>query len=156
MGGPPDFLQPTVGAESGARTGKMGQQPVKPGERRFHHIGLRAFESQPEENFVEATRVWVTDPAKDSNKIEWLRYEPDSFLGDDFKDTPHVAWVVDDIGPWIEGKQIAIEPFDVGDPPFATVVFVWEDGMISEYMAFKEGAVWFDPEDAGTSRAARG
>lgn len=132
----------------------MGQDAVKPGERRFHHIGLRAFEPQPEENFVEATRVWVTDPAKSPNTIEWLRYEPDSCLDDEFKDTPHVAWVVDNIDPWIDGKKIAIEPFDVGDPPFVHVAFIWEDGMISEYMAFVPGAVWFDPSDAATARAS--
>lgn len=132
----------------------MGDNTPKPGERRFHHIGLRAFEPQPEENFVEATRVWVTDPAKSANKIEWLRYEPDSYLDDTFKNTPHVAWVVDDIEPWIKDKTIAIAPFDVGDPPFVHVAFVWEDGMISEYMAFVPGAVWFDPSDAGTQRAS--
>ena len=30
--------------------------------RTFHHVGLRAMHPQPGENFVEATRVWVTDP----------------------------------------------------------------------------------------------
>lgn len=131
----------------------MGTPDIKPGERQFHHIGLRAFDPQPDENFVEATRVWVTDPKDSPNMIEWLRYEPDSYLGDDFKDTPHVAWIVSELDPWIDGKKIAIEPFDVGDPAFARVAFVWEDGMISEYMAFKPGAEWFDDSDAGTERA---
>lgn len=122
------------------------------GTRQFHHVGLRAMDPLPGENFVESTRVWVTDPNKHPQRIEYLRYEPDSYLDDRFKDTPHVAWVVDDIVPWIEGKEIAIAPFDVGDPPFSRVAFVWEEGMISEYMAFKPGAVWFDPHDAGTGR----
>jgi hypothetical protein len=130
----------------------MAEPRVKPGERRFHHIGLRAVDPQPDENFVESTRVWVTDPNEHPNRIEWLRYEPDSYLSDEFKDSPHVAYVVDDVGPWIEGKEIAIPPFEVGDPPFATVVFVWEDGWISEYMAFKPGQAWFDPNDAAKSR----
>lgn len=134
----------------------MSQKPVAEGERRFHHVGLRAYEPQPDENFVESTRVWVTDPNSHPNRIEWLRYEPDSYLSEEFRNVPHVAYVVDDIGPWIEGKKIAIEPFEVGDPPFATVVFVWEDGWVSEYMAFKPGAVWFDPEDAAKERAPRG
>lgn len=122
------------------------------GTRAFHHVGLRAMDPQPDENFVEATRVWVTDPNAHPQRIEWLRYEPDSYLDEKFKNTPHVAWVVDDIEPWIAGKEIAIAPFEVGDPPFATVVFIWEEGMISEYMAFKPGSVWFDPNDAGTER----
>ncbi|MDQ2654819.1 MAG: hypothetical protein M3Z20_17430 [Chloroflexota bacterium] len=123
------------------------------GTRRFHHVGLRAMEPQPGENFVAATRVWVTDPNAHPQRIEYLRYEPDSYLDDRFKDTPHVAWVVDDIGPWIAGREIAIAPFEVGEPPFSRVAFVWEDGMISEYMAFLPGAVWFADDDAGTRRA---
>lgn len=125
------------------------------GTRQFHHVGLRAMDPLPNENFVEATRVWVTDPNAHPQRIEFLRYEPDSYLDDRFKDTPHVAWVVDDIAPWIAGKEIAIAPFEVGDPPFSQVAFVWEDGMISEYMAFLPGAVWFSSEDAATARATR-
>lgn len=123
------------------------------GTRLFHHVGLRALEPQPNENFVTATRVWVTDPNDHPNRIEFLRYEPDSYLDDKFKDTPHVAWVVDDIEPWISGKEIAIAPFEVGDPAFVRVAFVWEEGMISEYMAFKPDAVWFAPDDAGKVKA---
>jgi hypothetical protein len=113
---------------------------------------LLGFRPQPDENFVTATRVWVTDPNKHPQRIEYLRYEPDSYLDDQFKDTPHVAWVVDNIDPWIADKEIAIAPFEVGDPAFVRVAFVWEEGMISEYMAFKPGAVWFDPDDAGKER----
>jgi hypothetical protein len=123
------------------------------GTRTFHHVGLRATEPQPNENFVTATRVWVTDPNDSPYRIEFLRYEPDSYLDERFKNTPHVAWVVDDIDPWIEGKEIAIAPFEVGDPAFVRVAFVWEEGMISEYMAFKPGAVWFDPNDVGREQA---
>ncbi len=126
------------------------------GTRRFHHVGLRTTEKQPDENFVTATRVWVTDPNKHPYRIEYLRYEPDSYLSEEFKNTPHVAWVVDDIEPWIAGKEIAIPPFEVGDPPFVRVAFVWEEGMVSEYMAFKPGMEWFDPNDAGKKQAGQG
>jgi hypothetical protein len=121
--------------------------------RRFHHVGLRATEVQPNENFVAATRVWVTDPSESPYHIEWLRYEPDSYLGEDFKNTPHVAFVVDELEPWIAGKEFAIPPFEVGDPAFATVVFVHEDGYIVEYMAFKPGQEWFDPNDKNKPQA---
>ena len=126
---------------------------TNPGQRRFHHVGLRTMEPQPGENFAEATRVWVTDPNAHPQRVEYLRYEPDSYLDDRFKNTPHVAWVVDELEPWIAGKEIAIAPFDVGDPPFTRAAFVWEDGMISEYMEFLPGAVWFASDDAGTQRA---
>jgi hypothetical protein len=117
------------------------------GTRSFHHVGLRALEPQPGEIFVPSTRVWVTNPTTHPQKIEYLRYEPDSYLDDGFKNTPHVAWVVDALEPWIEGKEIAIPPFGVGEPPFATVAFVYEEGMISEYMAFRPETVWFDAKE---------
>ncbi|MGH2531464.1 MAG: hypothetical protein ACRDJW_04065 [Thermomicrobiales bacterium] len=120
-----------------------------PGARQFHHVGIRTTSPRPNENFVSATRVWVTDPNEHPYRIEYLRYEPDSWLPDTFKNTPHVAYVVDDIEPWMAGKEIAIAPFEVGNPAFVRVVFVWEDGHVVEYMAFKPGATWFDPHDAG-------
>src|SRR6185436_18335112 len=49
---------------------------------------------------------------------EFLRYEPDSYLDERFKNQPHIAWVVDDIDPWIEGKEIVIAPFEVGEPAY--------------------------------------
>lgn len=124
--------------------------------RTFHHIGLRTFDEQPDENFVVASRVWVTDPNSHPNKIEWLRYEPDSWLSEEFKNSPHVAYVVDELEPWLEGKDIAIEPFEVGDPAFVRVAFVWEDGWVAEYMAFKPGVAWFSADDQGTARAVVG
>ena len=123
------------------------------GKRTVHHVGLRTLEPQPGENFAEATRVWVTDPNAHPLRVEYLRYEPDSYLDERFKNTPHVAWVVDELEPWLAGKEIAIAPFEVGDPPFTRAAFVWEDGMISEYMVFLPGAVWFAADDAGTPRA---
>ena len=58
--------------------------------------------------FVAATRVWVTDPKESPYRIEWLRYERDSYLDEDFKNTPHVAFIVDELEPWIAGKEFAI------------------------------------------------
>ncbi len=52
---------------------------------------------------------------------------------------PHIAYAVDELEPCIAGKEIAIAPFDVGDPPFARVAFIREDGVIAEYMEFKPG-----------------
>jgi hypothetical protein len=95
----------------------------------------------------------VTDPNTHPYRIEFLRYEPDSYLDERFRNMPHVAWMVDDIDPWISGKEIAIPPFEVGEPAFVRVAFVWEEGMVSEYMAFKPGAVWFDPNDVSKERA---
>ena len=33
---------------------------------------------QPDENWVEQSRVWVTNPRNHPDHIEFLRYEPDT------------------------------------------------------------------------------
>jgi hypothetical protein len=40
------------------------------------HIGLVTDEKKASEDFVESTRVWVTDPKEHPFHVEWLRYEP--------------------------------------------------------------------------------
>lgn len=112
--------------------------------RRFHHVGLRALEPQPKEHEVTPSKCFVTNPNHHPNRIEFLRYAEDSPIADEFKDAPHVAYEVDDLAPHLEGKEIYLEPFDVGDPPFATVAFTREDGLFTEYMKFRPGRKWFD------------
>ncbi len=111
--------------------------------KRFHHVGLRAHEPQPDEDHVSASRCWVTDPADHPNQIEYLRYAPDSPIDPEFMDAPHVAWEVDELEQHLNGKEIYLQPFDVGDPPFAKVAFTKEDGLFVEYMEFYPGRRWF-------------
>ena len=79
-----------------------------PPSKEFHHIGLRAMEPQPDEDYVPLTRVWVTDPRRHPHRIEYLRYEPDSHLDEDFKNAPHIAYKVEALGPHIAGKDIVL------------------------------------------------
>ncbi len=112
--------------------------------KRFHHVGLRAHDPQPDEDHVAASRCWVTDPADHPSRIEYLRYAPDSPIAAEFMDAPHVAYEVAHLAPHLEGKELYLPPFDVGDPPFATVAFTREDGLFVEYMQFKPGRRWFN------------
>jgi hypothetical protein len=105
---------------------------------------LRATEEQAREHYVPPSKCWVTNPSRHANQVEYLRYAPDSPISDEFKDAPHVAYEVDEIAPHLEGKEIYLQPFDVGDPPFATVAFTREDGLFVEYMQFRPGRRWFD------------
>lgn len=111
--------------------------------KRFHHVGLRAHEPQPDEDHVSASKCWVTDPADHPNQIEYLRYAPDSPIDQEFMDAPHVAWEVDELEHHLNGKEVYLQPFDVGDPPFAKVAFTKEDGLFVEYMEFYPGRRWF-------------
>ena len=115
-----------------------------PPRKVFHHIGLRAIEPQPSEHQVPPSKCWVTNPNHHAHRIEYLRYAPDSPIREEFMNSPHVAYEVDELEPHLEGKGLVLAPFEVGDPPFATVAFTREHGLFVEYMKFKPGRAWFD------------
>ena len=108
----------------------------------FDHVGLTTTVRQPNEDWVEQSRVWVTNPRNHPEHIEFLRYEPDSTVPDFVKQNPHVAFRVDSLAPHLAapGVEIIIPPFVVGD--FLEVVFVKKYGALFEYMHYlKDG--WF-------------
>ena len=106
--------------------------------REFHHIGLPTDESLPGEYYVEETKVWVTDPRKHPQRIEWLRFETDSPVTGPVRDMPHIAYRVDDLDAALRGENVLIEPFEPS--PNFTVAFVMKDGAVIEFMKFeKEG-----------------
>jgi len=108
----------------------------------FDHVGIPTTEKKEGESWVEATRVWVTSPRAHSCNVEWLRYEPDSPVTGLLRTDPHVAYRVRDVDEAVRGKEILLEPFEVGDG-FARVAFVVIDGAAVEYMQYA------DPDEEG-------
>jgi hypothetical protein len=85
----------------------------------FDHVGITTTVQQPQEDWVEASKIWVTNPRDHPEHIEFLRYREDSPVPDAVRYNP---------------------PFVVGD--FLEVVFVRKHGMVFEYMRYlKDG--WF-------------
>ena len=41
--------------------------------RAFDHVGIPTDQLQPDELYVEQTKVWVTDPLRHPQRIEYLR-----------------------------------------------------------------------------------
>ena len=106
----------------------------------FDHVGITTTEPQPEEDWIEASKLWVTNPRKHPEHIEFLRYREDSAVPPSVRDNPHVAYRVKELAPHLQGVEILIPPFVVGD--FVEVVFVRKHGMVFEYMRYlKDG--WF-------------
>ncbi len=103
--------------------------------RQFHHVGIPTDEEQPEEVYVEDTKVWVTDPEKHPYRVEFLRYEPDSPVTGPLRELPHLAFETDDVPREIAGKHIILEPFEPVEG--LTVVFILEDGAVLEYMQWE-------------------
>ena len=108
--------------------------------REFDHIGLTSEVKRPNEMFVESTRVWVTSPTDSPEMIEYLRYESDSPVHGPLRDLPHLAFRVDDLQKEIEGKQVVLEPFHPNEN--LTVVFVYAEGVVWEFMESKAGKDW--------------
>lgn len=109
----------------------------------FDHVGIPTREKQPVEMWVEATRVWVTDPVAHPHRIEYLRFEPDSPVTGPVRDLPHMAFQVDDLEAAMEGAEVLLGPF----APTETlrVAFVLRDGAVFEYMEYKAEKNWFRP-----------
>lgn len=110
----------------------------------FDHVGVVTDAVQPDESWVEATRVWVTSPRAHPFNIEFLRFAPDSPVTGPLRSEPHVAYRVADIERAIEGHTVLLEPFDVGNG-FLRAAFVEVRGALVEFMQYanpdEEG--WF-------------
>jgi hypothetical protein len=110
---------------------------------RFDHVGIVTEVEQPEESWVEATRVWVTSPRAHSYNIEFLRFEPDSPVTGPLRTEPHVAYRVDDLDAAIAGHEVVLEPFDASGTGFCRVAFVSVDGALVEFIEYA------DPDEEG-------
>ena len=108
----------------------------------FDHVGITTEIEQPQEDWVEASKIWVTNPRNHPEHIEFLRYREDSTVPHAVRYNPHVAYRVKDLKPHIEaeGVEVLIPPFTVGD--FVEVVFMRKYGTIFEYMRYLSGS-WF-------------
>jgi hypothetical protein len=101
----------------------------------FEHIGLITNEKKDREDWVEATRVWVTNPKQHPFKVEWLRFEPDSPVTGPVREKPHVAYRVENLDQAAKGLKVLIEPFVVGG--FVRAGFYeYEDGSVLELMQY--------------------
>jgi hypothetical protein len=102
--------------------------------RKFSHVGLPTDAVQPNETYVPATKVWVTDWNAHPYKVEYLRYEPDSPVTGPLRDLPHIAFETDDVQREIKGQNVILEPFEA--MPGLTVAFILKDGAVFEFMHY--------------------
>jgi hypothetical protein len=104
--------------------------------RKFSHIGLPTDDKQPNETYVESTKVWVTGWEDHPYKVEFLRYEPDSPVTGPLRELPHIAFETDDLQREIQGEDVILEPFEA--LPGLTVVFILKDGAVFEFMEYAD------------------
>jgi hypothetical protein len=115
----------------------------------WDHVGIPTTEVQSDETFVEATRVWVTNPRNHPQNLEFLRYEDDSSVSGPVRDQPHVAYRVP-MGTldalMAAGDEVLLEPWEA-QKDVVRVGFVLKDGAVIEYMEYRgDPAEWFPAE----------
>ena len=102
----------------------------------FEHIGIVTDEKKPGARFVPSTRAWVTDFTRHPQRIEWLRFEPDSPVTGPIRRMPHVAYRVDDVEAAGRGLKVLLEPFDAG--PRIVGFYETPDGAVVEFLKYKD------------------
>ena len=102
---------------------------------KFHHFGVPTDTKADHEMYIEAGKVFVTDPDSHPYRVEFLRFESDSPMPDALKTTPHAAFIVDDLEAALEGQNVFIPPFDATDT--LRVAFVKDNEALIELMEMK-------------------
>lgn len=102
----------------------------------FHHIGLVTQSPKPGEMYFEGLKVWGTNPEGEPNRIEWVRFAPDSPLANTpVAKMPHVSWAVDDLDRELAGRQVVVGPIQVN--PSIRIAYFFQDGALVEYLEAK-------------------
>jgi hypothetical protein len=102
--------------------------------RTLHHIGVPIRVVQPEENYVDGLKVYLTDISKSPNRIEFLRFVEGSPLPEVIQTTTHIAYEVPDLDEALKGQKVLVEPFRGGEGLMCA--FIEEEGIALELMCF--------------------
>ncbi len=109
----------------------------------FDHVGFVTDEKKDNEDWVESTRVWVTNPKAHPLNVEWLRYEPDSPVTGPVRERAHVSYRVDSIDEASKGMKVLIEPFFANEQ-LRVGFFEYKDGSVVEFMEYQgDENEWF-------------
>lgn len=112
-------------------------------KKTYHHLGIHVTEDIPGVGWIDLGDVMLNNPNHHPQKVEWIYHKPGTYdPNEPFK--PHICYTVDDLDAAIAGKEIAIPPFEPGDPPFGRAAFTMEDGIAVEYIELYPGRQWFD------------
>lgn len=120
-------------------------------KKAFDHIGIITTEPQLGEFWVPSSEVWVTNPRRHPQRIEYVRprvmpqVSKDDLAPWRLWHWPHIAYRVEDLRAAIAGEQVVLGPFFPAE--FAEVAFVHKNGVILEYMQYFDLEHWFGQEN---------
>ncbi len=116
-------------------------------KKAFDHVGVWTTTPQSGEFWVEFSQVWVTNPRAHPQRIEFLRAKNKPEVPADqiglwkLWNRPHVAFRVDDLPAALQGEELIFGPFDPGG--FGDVAFILKDGLVIEYLQYRDLSHWF-------------
>ena len=116
-------------------------------KKAFDHIGIPTTEPQPGESWVEFSQVWVTNPRAHPQRLENRRPKkppdvpPEQVGLWKLWHWPHVAYRVENLREAIAGEEVVLGPFHPA--AFLEVAFIHKDGVILEYMQYRDLEHWF-------------
>lgn len=100
--------------------------------RTLDHIGIPTTEPQNGEMYNEGMKLFLTDYSESPNRIEWLRFDADSWMPEQLKKHAHIAYQVTDPKAEMQGKEVILPPTDCGDGNW--IAFIVEEGIGIELM----------------------
>lgn len=100
----------------------------------FNHIGIPTNKVKQDEIHLIHLKMFVTDPEKSQNGIQWMRFEDGAPYPELVLTLPHIAFEVDDLAKAIEGQKVIIEPNSPSEG--LTVAFIEDCGAPVEFMYY--------------------
>jgi hypothetical protein len=123
-------------------------------KKAFDHIGIVTLEPHPGEAWVPDSQVWVSNPRTHLQRIEYVRPKEMPSVPPEEEGLwklwhwPHIAYRVEDLRAALAAAtgsdrraSVVLGPFFPA--PFVEVAFVYQNGVVVEYMQYVELDHWF-------------
>ena len=102
--------------------------------RKINHIGIPVQKPVSGEVYNEWMQVYLTDFTKSPNKIEFLRFDKDSWMPEKIQTLAHIAYEVDNLDSELENAKVLLPKTIVNE--HLTIAFIEEEGIALELMQF--------------------
>lgn len=103
---------------------------------KYLHIGIPVTNKRPNMTYVDALKLWMSNPDDHDYKIEYLKFEEGTPFPKIMHKQTHIAYQVDDAEPYIaEAERIIFGP--VANDDGSRMVFISKDDTIIELIEKK-------------------
>ena len=102
--------------------------------RKINHIGIPVQKPVSGEVYNEGMQLYLTDFTKSPNKIEFLRFDKDSWMPEKIQTLAHIAYEVDNLDGELENAKVLLPKTIVNE--HLMIAFIEEEGIALELMQF--------------------